>query len=311
MVTRVRPRKGARLRAWARSADTYFRKGTTLRRSLYAMPRAAINIPTTRRRAEVARRCRPTAPLVMSRDAGYVELTRPQFPELVEAIEAAQGLIAATDPAQHVRSKEQLITQLLDPGELTLDSPYMRLALRPDILSCASAYLGVVPILSTVDVWFSRWTGEDALQNSQLFHLDWGDTSQVKLFVLCSDVEARHGPLVFIDAERSERLRKALSYAFDGERGRVPDERVEAVLGASAAQSLVGRAGDATLIDTSRCFHQGSRVLDPDATRTVIMIQYLTPTAFALPLRPLADAPFRHLARADMTEIEQLVLGAR
>lgn len=75
---------------------------------------------------------------------------------------------------------------LVKESELRLDSPFLRFAHHRDVLGCASGYLGAVPLLASVDVWASLPSAEIA--NSQLFHCDWADLSQVKIFCVMSFV---------------------------------------------------------------------------------------------------------------------------
>jgi hypothetical protein len=205
-------------------------------------------------------------------------------------------------------AKDHLTTNLL-PGEaVSLDSSFMRLALDDEVVSAVSDYLGLVPVLNTVDVWHSRPVGGEA-RSSQLFHLDGADVSQVKLFVHCTDVTEASGPLTVLDATSSRRLAKKLGYRIGD--SRVPDERVVEILGDAADPvSLTGPRGTAHFVDTSRCFHFGSRVQDGSPPRTVAVFQYLTPYAFAFTRDHRDEAPYRHLANDALPEPARLVLGA-
>ena len=73
--------------------------------------------------------------------------------------------------------------------------------------------------------------------------------------------------------------------------------------------ALSGPAGTVDFVDTSRCFHFGSRVDADGRPRRIAVFQYLTPYSFKF-----ADhrnqAGFRHLATAGSTPLERLVLGA-
>jgi hypothetical protein len=145
-------------------------------------------------------------------------------------------------------------------------------------------------------------------RSSQLFHLDGADVSQVKLFVHCTDVIEASGPLTVLDAATSRRLAKKLGYRIGD--SRVSDERVAEVLGDAAEPvSLTGRRGTAHFVDTSRCFHFGSRVLSDSPPRTVAIFQYLTPYAFAFTADHREEAPYRHLASEALPERQRLVLG--
>jgi len=157
-------------------------------------------------------------------------------------------------------------------------------------------------------VWQSRFVREEAA-SSRLFHCDWADTSQVKLFIYATDVDESNGPLVLLDARSSQSLRRQIGYRFVGAGYRVPDDVVESRLGVGRESKILGPAGTAVLADTSRCFHYGSRIGNGAAPRTLIMMQYLTPSAFELPLRFPEASPWQHLMTASMSRRERLLLG--
>ncbi len=203
--------------------------------------------------------------------------------------------------------KTNMAKYLLDGARLELDSPFMSLALSDPVIASVTDYLGVVPILNYVDLWCSRHIDEPA-SRSQLWHLDNADVRQVKLFVYCSDVDSDCGPLTILDASASERLSNEIGYSLA--EGRVTDETVEQVVGRESAIELTGKTGTAYLVDTSRCFHFGSRVAVPGRSRLVAMFQYLTPYAFTYSADHREQAPFRELAADDAPPIRRLLLGA-
>src|SRR5207249_4517120 len=99
--------------------------------------------------------------------------------------------------------------KFLPPEALTLDSPYVRLALSDAILAPVSAYLGLVPVLHQIDIWYSAH-GADRPRASQRWHMDHDDTRQVRVWIHCNDVAPESGPLTAIDAATSERLAEQL-----------------------------------------------------------------------------------------------------
>jgi hypothetical protein len=62
-------------------------------------------------------------------------------------------------------------------------------------------------------------------------------------------------------------------------------------------------------VDTSRCFHFGSRVAPGATPRLAAMIQYQTPYSFMLPAAAETAAPFRRLVNPSLSPIQRLVLG--
>ena len=63
---------------------------------------------------------------------------------------------------------------------------------------------------------------------SQLLHCDSDAETQVKIFVLCTEVTAENGPLVILGADNSRRLRARVTYRHNH---RVTDEEAVAALG--------------------------------------------------------------------------------
>ena len=241
---------------------------------------------------------------------GYLTLPAGTFADLTSpAIASANALI---DELGHDRllehgGKSDFIARgFLPPSALTLDSPYFRLALDERIIGPVSAYLGVVPVLTDVDVWYSVHQ-PNVPKRSQLWHMDSDDTTLIKLWVHLSEVDSRSGPLTAFSAFDSVRLARALSYNYsDGYR--VSDARVRDVLGPERQLTFEGPAGTLDFIDTCRCFHFGSRVSADGTPRRLLMVEYQTPYAFEF-ANHRKEAKYRAWAPGASTELECLLLG--
>jgi hypothetical protein len=174
----------------------------------------------------------------------------------------------------------------------------MRLALARPVLDAVSRYLGAVPILSDVSVMVSLPNLSE--MGSQLYHLDFADDRQIKLFVCLDEVTDAHGPFTFLPANDSERVVEGLDY----DRGRLTIEEVQKFLGAGKEIKLVGEPGRAMLVDTSRCLHYGSR--QNNKTRIMLLIQY---TDYYAPELNPAAWPVESLVRdLDLDEIQRLAI---
>ncbi len=206
------------------------------------------------------------------------------FAEADELAAAAARLLEArsVDEALAKRKgagRKRFLINVLDATSLDVNHPAVRLALRPDLLAAITAYMGTVPVLRSIQVFYSGTLDREPT-SSQLYHCDADDTRQLKIFVLCSKVESANGPLTMLDATRSGVVRQATGYTFHS---RLTDQQVDEVLGGPARPTeLVGEPGTVGLVDTSRCFHYGSRVAPGAAPRLVTMIQFLSPSAFVL-----------------------------
>jgi len=75
-------------------------------------------------------------------------------------------------------------------------SPFiLRLVTRPDIVALAQEYLGCLPVLKDVNLWWSKYTGETF--NTQNIHRDYDDFKFVAFFIYLSDVDDENGPHVY------------------------------------------------------------------------------------------------------------------
>jgi hypothetical protein len=276
-------------------------------RTLYVTTRKALNPHATVTRRRAARRV-SAPPFEIPRDTGYSLFPAGRFPEAAEVAAAARELATHTTPERFEKANKEFMIPLLTGAELDSDSPFIRFALREDVLAAVTAYLGVAPILASINVYSSLAPKRDKLISSQLFHCDGDDTTQVKVFVLCSDVDQGNGPTRILDAQRSRRIRRAVNYRYGK---RVTDEQAQEVLGGDVQlASVVGDPGTVCFADTSRCFHYGSRVEHDAEPRLAAIFQYLTPFSFMLPRDPRKNAPFRHLAAPGEGHLRSLVLGA-
>ena len=181
----------------------------------------------------------------------------------------------------------------------------VRFALRDDVLAAVSVYLRIVPFLTSIQVFHSD-TIEGVPTSSQLYHCDGDDVTQIKIFVYCSDVDAASGPLTVLDAAATTQVQRSTRYWY---RSRLTDEQVDAVVGAGHDHPILGPSSTAAFVDTSRCFHFGSRVAPGSPARLVTMIQYQTPYSFMVPSSAQATLPFRRLIGPDFDRLQRQVLG--
>jgi hypothetical protein len=225
-------------------------------------------------------------------------------------VDAARTKLAAREQSgiEWSKKKSFLTRDMVEPEAETLGSPFVRFALDPAILGPVCDYLGVLPVLRYVDVWYSRHVPGPATK-SQLWHCDNAEVSQVKVFVHCSDVEPTSGPLTVVNASTSRRLMRELDYEFKGPKSRVGDEVMDDKAPPAERARFTGQAGTAVFVDTSRCFHLGSRVSEEGPPRLVTIFQYVTPWAFSFEGDYRPHLPFRDLAADAATPAERLVLG--
>jgi hypothetical protein len=246
------------------------------------------------------------------RERGFLILPPGRVPPADAVVEAANELIESVGHDELVASYTKrkpagLAREFLPKKQARrLDSPYMRFALDEDVLALVAGYLGICPILTGFDVWYSVHT-EEELHSSQMWHLDGDDTTQVKVWVHLSDIGPDSGPTTIIDAASSAVVAERVGYDYN-EHYRVPDEHITEIVSRDQMVSFTGPVGTVDFVDTSRCFHFGSRVQSGAAPRRLFTAQYVTPYAFDVD-DLLKDAPLRKLVSDSSSELERLVLG--
>lgn len=200
---------------------------------------------------------------------GFAEAGDEIDPQLLaELIQASEARLAGHEEATKIHEFFSTISQ---PEDLQLGSIYVRFALQPAVQKLACAYFNnTVPYLCSANLLLSR--GRDAKEwiNSQLWHLDYSDCRTLRFWVYITDVTAvEDGPFTYMPVGPS---RKVPNTFFPR---RVTDEQMAAAGLADEACQVYGKKGKVFYIDTSRCYHLGSR-LKEGKTRLVYDATFLT-----------------------------------
>jgi hypothetical protein len=224
---------------------------------------------------------------------GYAFVSADTLPEIGLAIAEAASVYAAAVKKQALalgdrgRSKKTFMQYAADGEETSLCRDIMKLALARPLIDAVTEYLGEVPIVGNASILVS--VPNDSQVGSQLYHLDFADEKQVKLFVYVDAVTKDNGPFTFTPALVTEELVKIYNY----DRGRLSIEQVQKAVGPDREIQVTGPAGTALLCDTSRCLHYGSN--RNRTTRIVVLIQYVS---HAVPEQPPVIWPVEELSRA-------------
>lgn len=248
-----------------------------------------------RRRAaeEIIRQRARTQPAVtIDKKEGYSFTSPKEVPEIADAIAEAAGIyrIAAEKQAlervEGGTSRKAFMMQAAEGAAMNRYTDIMRAAVARPLLDAVTEYLGEVPILGNVTIMVS--VPNNSQVGSQLYHLDFADEKQIKLFIYVDEVTQDNGPFTFTPISVTNELIKAYGY----DRGRLTIDEVEKAVGAEKEIKVTGPAGTALLCDTSRCLHYGSN--RNKTTRVVLLIQYV---AHAVPEQPPAVWPVDDIAK--------------
>jgi hypothetical protein len=289
------------------------RAGTVPERLAYVAARRERASARDGARFRLAEELRGPTKAVMRREQGYAVVPPGTLPGVDAVVDAANELIDSIGHEDLMSGKRAstkggfVARKLLSPETLTLDSPYLRLALDEALVAPVAEYLGLVPLLHQVDVWYSAHASSQP-KASQKWHMDHDDTTQVRVWIHCNDVGPESGPLTVVDATTSARVAEQLGYSIGGSY-RIPAERIAELVPQEQVSTLSGPRGTTVLLDACRCFHYGSRVGEGAPPRRMVLIDYMTPYSFNYGDH-CAEAPYRHLAGAGASELQTLVLGA-
>lgn len=262
-----------------------------------------------------ARRCRGLAnvneplSLAVPDQDGYAVFTPDQIPDDLarQVLDEVRGRLSSVD-IESIRktANKPYLLAVIDGKDIGRDSAVYRFVTHPVLVGCVARYLKCFPILTYISVWYSpNLPGED--KGSQKYHLDHEDYRQIKAFMFIEDIGPQNGPFTLLPASRSEKIQSALGYKMTPDNKQVDDEVIYGIVDRHEAVPLVGPAGTVALIDTSRCFHYGSR--EGTAPRIMLAFQYMTPFAYVMPWNWRHKKFLPHLHGANLSPPEKKLLG--
>jgi hypothetical protein len=154
------------------------------------------------------------------------------------------------------------------------------------VLAAVAPSFGLVPHLSTSlprGIRLQESSNEhDPTPNapwrdSQNWHRDYHLEPTFYVITLIREVTAACGPLHWVSASVSERVTEAFGYRSRGCSYRLTDEQFYSVVDPSEIHVLAGSPGTTLFIDSSACFHMGSR--------NPVVPRYQTQYAYAPPVK--------------------------
>jgi hypothetical protein len=193
------------------------------------------------------------------------------------------------------KSLRSYFTRISDDSDLTTDNIFVRFALQPEVIRVISAYFGQVPYLADLQILMSHGSDSTKWEESQLWHRDYADSKTVKLWMYLTDVDSiEKGPFTYLPLKESQQVPNGLFP------GRVSDEAMQQCGLAARAATVYGERLTTFYMDTSRCYHLGSR-LKGENIRVAYVATFITHASLY---------PFENRIRINtpLTDLEQLVL---
>ncbi len=203
---------------------------------------------------------------------GYAFFSQDDIPGIEEIVRYCTSIFEESRknlPLDYFQNnpKKNYFNVLLEGTEFCEHPELLQRVIARPILDAATNYLGAVPRLSgAMLVWSPE---NETARSSQLFHFDYEDLTQLKMFINILDTTEAQGPLTFLPADTSAQVQKSIGRIL----GRVSDEQVYQAGGQNHDLKLVGPSGSGAFLDTSRCLHYGSRFNKRD--RLILIVQFL------------------------------------
>lgn len=229
----------------------------------------------------------------LDRKRGFEVLTGQLLPGLDQAVAACQRIFGRyqgrTDADLRkgdgsVANKQHLV-DILTEEDLRQEPAPMDLALSSPVLAMAADYLGILPKLHRLQLWYTR--PNSSMRSSQLFHVDGIDVRQVKFIVNISDVDPGAGPFSFLPADVTAKVRATLRHRS----GALEDDAVFAHCNPRELIQAIGPKGSCIALDTCRCLHFGARSRDRE--RLVLMFHFTAPDPAVQDTNPLPASAWR------------------
>jgi hypothetical protein len=164
-------------------------------------------------------------------------------------------------------------TSLFHGDDISADDPVCQMAFSPEVLDAAHEYFGGRFRFNSIQLMYS-WPTNGELQQSQMWHKDYGDSNSFHWVAYLVDVlDEQAGPFVFVDKKDTQRIGKSAFIR------RIDDETFVRELGDGEIRTFYGKAGEAVFVDPSVCYHFGSRCKQP---RLALFITFSTDTPFTV-----------------------------
>ena len=237
----------------------------------------------------------------ISKEKCYARVQPDTLPGTAEVLQILRGIISERRKTGWHQSRVNPVDHLELPEHFRDYPKLLDFALSGPMLQIVSGYYGMVPQLKEIGIWVTRPQKDRG--NSQLFHLDKPESQIIGLFLNIENNGVEQGPFTFIPADASQKIRKGTRYEssyFRGD-GYLSDDVVLKHSRFEDQISTEGPPGTGVFVDTSNCFHFGSRCREGE--RILMMVKFMLPHRARKPRTPLFD-----LTSMPKDELRRLVL---
>lgn len=200
---------------------------------------------------------------------GYAIDTSLSLPHLDEVLDDAEKIIAERSGSRrsNVGAYRSYFQDVWQPEDALRFPSFLNFATSSPVLDVVSRYLQCIPALSTTLPSGIRFVESNAAfddqpdtpHDSQLYHIDYYSLPNVYVLVLLRDTTFENGPWTFLPRSLSQQALVQLGYWKRGRPYRLSDEEIYSVVARSEVIEFAYPRGTVLFIESSGCFHYGSR----------------------------------------------------
>ena len=209
---------------------------------------------------------------------GYLKINRDEMKKNIyfdQVFSTAKNII--TNSTMSEGTKRYLRNILINSNDEQIKI-FLNFILDDKIIEEVSRYIQEVPLLTELKLLHSPANLKDDLSGSQMYHRDFDDEKIVKLFFYLVDVDENSGPLEIVKIDKSKQITQKLESPFLIH----SDQEIENLINYSTDCIVCyGKKGDCYLVDTSSCFHRGSRHSLKD--RYILYANFSSRSSFRFP----------------------------
>tara|TARA_B110000027_G_C16095451_1_gene290575 strand:+ start:254 stop:1159 length:906 start_codon:yes stop_codon:yes gene_type:complete len=212
-------------------------------------------------------------------------------------------IIKSPEFLKNLDSEKKVFLQTYQVRFLECDNHiFLKFLFENKLLNRIISYIGHDIILSRIQIMFSENKVFEP-GRSQNFHMDGDDSKQIKVFFHLSDIDLESGPLNIISKSNSRMLYNEIKQnrLIKKKTKRLSDEEVAKYLDKDQISTMTGNKGTTYLIDTSNCYHFGSR--PGKKVRYILMYQFLPSSSYYL---PMAINTIKSFGKSDILSNEEI-----
>jgi len=162
---------------------------------------------------------------------------------------------------------------------MTTEHPLVKLSLKKEVLEVIAGYFKRAGFLEYLLLTYSV-PSHQPLKASQLWHQDHDNNRMLKLFFYLSDVESEaDGPFTLLPKKANSLIKNSFFPRH------LPDAEVNSQFPLTQAVKIHGRQFSAFLVDTSVCYHMGSRVAEGHSRLMSTSLYVTLPKAYWGPVK--------------------------